>query len=149
MWPPVDPRLFAQSVENLRKSRLRPERDLSVAAPLRAAADELRRSARGLGNVGSAWADLCPPTLVARTRVESLHRATLTIAVDDTAAKYVLDRWLREGGESVFLHACGAAVRRIKLVVGAADPASEPPAKPSPPRKRSAGPSPKRQPKAR
>ncbi len=127
--PPVDPRSFAQAVENLRKSRLSPERDVTVAPLLRAAADEFRRGSRGLGNVGAAWADQCPAELAGSTRIESLHRGVLTVAVDDSAAKFLLDRWLRDGGEQAFIRTCGAPVRGVKLVAGdARDPhAGKPP----------------------
>jgi hypothetical protein len=114
----MNPRALNQSVENLRKSRVRPEREVSIAKAVASVADETRRAAKGLGNAGAAWGEVCPTNLVERTRVESLFRNVLTVTVEDTSTKYVLDRWLRDGGEAQVIRACSAAVRKVKLVVG-------------------------------
>ncbi|MFM9958698.1 MAG: hypothetical protein ACKVZJ_11525 [Phycisphaerales bacterium] len=114
----MDPNSFAQSVANLRKSRLRPEREVVITRDLSAALDTTRRAAKSLGNIGAAWATACPPELLERTNVTALHRNVLTITVDDSATKFVLDRWLRDGGENALIRACGAAVARVKLVSG-------------------------------
>lgn len=136
---PLHPLALSQSIANLRKSRLRPERDMTMSRDLAAVADETRRAAKSLAGVGPAWAQACPPELLERTRVESLHRAVLTIAVDDTSAKYLLDRWLREGGEAALIRLSPAAVRKVKLVVGTGGAPATPPSKskraPSPKRR--------------
>lgn len=116
----MNPRSVSQSIENLRKSRLRKEFDPSIARVVGAVRDETRRNAKGLGNAGGVWAALCPANLVARTRVESLSRNVLTVCVEDSAAKFVLDRWLRDGGQDEFIRACSVPVKRVKLVTGSA-----------------------------
>lgn len=133
----MHPRSLATAIDNLRKSRLRPERDLSIDAALRAVSDDARRTARRLGDAGSAWADTCPPHILSRTLVEGLSRGVLTVIVADAPTRYELDRALREGLESALISRCRAPVHAVRLKLGdvPTDPAETPP--PLPPMKKS------------
>lgn len=117
----MHPLALSQSVANLRKSRLWAERDLSISREIAAVADETRRAAKSALGVGATWAMVCPSELVAHTKVESLQRSLLTVAVDDASARYLLDRWLRGGGEAEVVRASGPAVRKVKLVSARGD----------------------------
>ena len=73
------------------------------------------RPHRQLGQLADVWRRLVPETLHARTALRSLHRGVLTVAVDDSATLYQLDRVLRGGVENEIKQQINGAVRRIKL----------------------------------
>lgn len=112
-------------LESLRARRVRPEPDQSFTSLFRERAVELDRLEKRLGAIAGAWQRLCPPELLPRTSVRSLSRGVLTIGVEDAAARYELDRFLRSGAERTFIRACPTTVRKVKLV--AAAPTDPPP----------------------
>lgn len=102
----------------LRERRAREPGWMRSAA--RAMFDELRaaleRDRRRAGGVSDAWDACCPPALLARTRIVSLRRGTLTIGAPDAATKFELDRALRGGAEAALIRASSAPVRAVKIV---------------------------------
>lgn len=72
-----------------------------------------------LKGIGEVWAELIPPDLLAKTRLERFSRGTLTVTVDSSATLYALDRELRSGLQQQLTEASRpASLNRIKLMVG-------------------------------
>lgn len=117
----MEPRDLIRSIEQLRASRVRPERQVETGPLFRATADEVKKTSRRLGSAGASWAEMCPPDLIGRTAVEGISRGLLTIRVADAASRFQLDRALREGLERELIRRCPVAVRGIRLVVGELD----------------------------
>lgn len=116
----MDPGTFQRAVENLRRSRTRPDRRVDSSELFTAVGAEAGRTARRLGDTGGAWGELCPEAWRDRTSVEGVSRGVLTVRVTDSAARFELDRWLRAGGEDALIRACRTGIRKVKLVAGAA-----------------------------
>lgn len=109
------PRERLASLENLRRWRNRPDRDVSIVQPLNqaaAAVEKLRRAAKGSGE---AWESLVPPRVRQRCQVIQVQRGVMTVRVKDAAARFEVDRWLRGGGEQSLLRLSG--VKRVRLVL--------------------------------
>lgn len=107
----------AQQLDRLRALRVWPDRATPVAAPLKRLESDLSRLARQQGGALHAWASTCPPQWLGRTAVLRLSRGVLTIAADDAATRFELDRWLRAGGEREVVRACPTTIRKVKVVI--------------------------------
>lgn len=107
----------AHDLERLRRSRIAPERDLTLRTPLGFLGQDLKKRARQTGGLGGAWAALVPPDLAAHTTLVSLSRGVLTIKCDDASAKFDLDRWLRTGGEIALVKCAPAGLTKVRLVL--------------------------------
>lgn len=106
----------AQRLEAVRRYRVRTDRDLSMGFLSEQFNRQIKRPYRQLGGVAEIWQRLVPAELAAHTRLVSLARGTLTIAVNSSARLYTLDAMLRRGLESELISTCrGAAVRRVRL----------------------------------
>lgn len=105
-------------VEALREQRVRPEPDLSLGFLADQFKREVARPFKQLGDLAELWNELLPDEVAVGTRLESLQRGVLNVAVDSSARLYEIDRRLREGleRELVTRHK-GAAFRRVKLRV--------------------------------
>ncbi len=77
----------------------------------------LRRDRGRIAGVAEAYLTLCPPALAVRTSLRGLNRGMLTIAADDSSARFNLDRWLRNGGERDIIATSRAAIARVKVIV--------------------------------
>lgn len=107
-------------VESLRERRVRPERDLSLGFLADQFKREIARPFKQLGDLAELWNELLPAEVVSGTRLESLQRGTLSVAVDSSSRMYDLDRRLREGLErDLVTRHKGAAFRKVKLRVDA------------------------------
>ena len=84
-----------------RSTRDRPKpRDTSIGGLVGSLETELRRKADRLGAAAEAWVDLAPKDLLDSTAVEGFRGGILDIAVESAAAKFRIDRALREGLEA-------------------------------------------------
>lgn len=84
-----------------RSTRNRPKpRDTSIGGLVGSLETELRRKADRLGAAAEAWVDLAPKDLLDSTAVEGFRGGILDIAVESAAAKFRIDRALREGLEA-------------------------------------------------
>lgn len=113
--PGLDPRAAEASLGRLRGFRVRGQRDLSLR-DLAGKAREYQRAARNLAGAARAWEAACPPDLLPRTTLVSLHRGVLTVGVDGASTRYGLDRALRAGGLQALRRASSAAIARVKIV---------------------------------
>lgn len=75
-----------------------------------------------LGGVGRLWEELLPAELAGHTRLESLRRGVLKVAVDSSSRLYELDRLLRGGLEQELIRRHRGGVTRVALHVGTVAP---------------------------
>ena len=90
----------AQHVARMRSLRVRPERDNSLGFLAEQFKREVARPFKQLGDLTELWRSLLPEKLADGTRLESLQRGVLTVAVDSSARLYEVDRLLRDGLQS-------------------------------------------------
>ncbi|BAM03582.1 DciA family protein [Phycisphaera mikurensis] len=112
------PRDPEERLQRVRGFRVRPERDESLGFLAAAFQREVARPHKQLAGLVGVWNELVPPAVAGRTRLESLTRGTLSVAVDSSATLDVLDRLLRGGLRVEIIKANrGPALRRIRLRV--------------------------------
>ncbi len=118
--PQNDPKLQQHRLERLRGFRVRPERDLSLGFLVKRFSRDVAGPFKQLEALIEPWRSLVPSALLEHTRLESLRRGTLCVAVGDHSKLYELDMLLRHGLQKELLDAFGKGrVLRIKLRVDA------------------------------
>ncbi len=111
-------RAAAGRVARLREMRVRPEADDSLAFLATQFKHDVARPFKQLGDLAELWRTLVPEAVADGTRLESLQRGILTVAVDSSSRLYEVDRLLREGLQAQLIKAHkGPAMRRVKLRV--------------------------------
>ena len=108
----------ASALERLRGVRVRGDRDTSLSSEIGKQRRTILRTASAVGDLNEAWDAVAPVELRGRAGATGLSRGVLTIEADNQAARYLVDRWLRAGGEALVVARAGAAVRRVKVVAG-------------------------------
>ncbi len=117
----MDPEGTKRHIERLRRHRNRPEADCSLQFMQRAFKNQIEKPYKQLGEIGTLWAAMLPEELVRHTRLVSLTRGQLHVAVSTNTHLYQLDRLLRQGLQDRLISSCrGKAIRRIQLRVDAA-----------------------------
>ncbi|MEM7625912.1 MAG: DciA family protein [Planctomycetota bacterium] len=120
MSPSPEESASREHVEKMRTLRVRPDRDLSLGFLTDQFKREVARPFKQLGDLVELWAELLPKDVADGTRLESLQRGVLSVAVDSSARLYEVDRRLREGLETQLItRHKGGAFRRVKLRVDA------------------------------
>ena len=105
-------------LDRLRRHRNKPEPDLSLGFLPKQFKQQVEKPHKQLGDLAELWQQLVPEALVSHTRLESLNRGVLRVAVDSSARLYELDRLLREGlRDRLIREHNGPAVRRVQLRV--------------------------------
>lgn len=104
-------------LNRLRVLRNRAEPTWSLAAAIESEKRRMARTHRAVGGAARAWAEVIPPGLVVRTQVLRLAGGTLTVRVSDDSARFMLDRWLRSGGQAELARRTPSTLRRVKLVL--------------------------------
>lgn len=107
--------LDRRQLENLRTWRLGAPKDLSLTADLTSLVQGVKRQTTRFAGLGEAWQALCPAHLSAGTTILSLSRGVLSVRAPDAAARFALDRWLRDGGETELIKRCPTLLR-VRLV---------------------------------
>jgi predicted nucleic acid-binding Zn ribbon protein len=103
-------------IENLRRYRNRPERDQSLGFLREQFKRQVERPHKQLAKLVCLWAELVPDDLARHTRLDSLNRGVLRVAVDSSARLYELDRLLRGGLQQQLIRAHpGPAIRKVQL----------------------------------
>ena len=123
-----------EHLDQLRKSRSLPTRDLSLGFLSEQFNREVAKPYQQLGDLAVLWRELVPPALVERSRLIGLSRGVLHVEVDNPAAHFEIDRLLRGGLQKQLIQSHkGPAFRRVSVkVVGrregaATDPKRLPP----------------------
>ncbi len=104
------------SLAKLRRLRVRPEPDLSLAAAVAPLQRELTKRRRSGGAAETAWERAVPGPLRAKATVLSLSRGVLTVRVPDASARFGLDRFLRSGGQDALIGTSPVAIKRVRIV---------------------------------
>jgi hypothetical protein len=112
---PVENHFSIRALEDLRKQHARPMRDLAIAGPMGDLMKQIKAQSRRLSGGGQAWAKVVPPQLLERTTVVSLQSGVLKIKVLDSATKFELERWLKQGGQMQVIREAATTINRIKL----------------------------------
>lgn len=116
--PSDTPPAFDAKLGRLRQWRNRAEPDYSMNFLAGYFKREVEKPHKQLGALGEIWRQLVPAELAEHTRLESLSRGVLRIAVDSSSRLYQLDRLLRAGLEQRIIQAHrGPAFRKILLRV--------------------------------
>ena len=98
------------------QARFRPPREHHAGGSFADLAKRARQAHRQTGSLAALWLERVPPAVARHTSLHGLTRGVLTVAVDDSAALYELDRLLRGGLDHQLIAAhTGPAFRRIKL----------------------------------
>ncbi len=106
-------------LDRLREWRNHAERDVSMDFLKDFLKQEVERPYKQLHEIAEVWEKMVPATVVKNTRLESLARGVLRVAVGSSATLYELDRLLRSGLEREIIRAHkGPAFRKISLRVG-------------------------------
>jgi len=108
-----------QRLEQLRRWKNRPQRDLGLGDLQKQFKREIEKPYKQVGAVVELWEQMLPPELLAHTRLEGLQRGILRVAVNGSSRLYELDRLLRQGLERQLIHARkGTGLRKVKLQLG-------------------------------
>lgn len=94
---------------------MRRERDLSIGGALESLRREAERSRRDESRVERVWGELVPAELRRVTRVVGVSRGVLTVRVRDSSSRFMLDRWLRSGGQQA-LRGAKVSFSRVRVV---------------------------------
>lgn len=78
---------------------------------------DIERSFRRTGGFGKLWSDIVPGELGAASTIQSYARGVLTVAVNDAAAMYEIDRLLRSGLEQQLRERAPSTLKRVKLIL--------------------------------
>ena len=109
---------FAESsIEQLRRHRCRPERNLEISGLVDQFRREAGRARRGAGTFLDAWEAVVPPEIAASTRVRGIRGGVARVGVLDAATSYDLDQRLRNGLLAELRLAFQAPLRRVKLEI--------------------------------
>jgi hypothetical protein len=101
-----------------RSMRNRPTgRHVAIGPAIEALERSLRRNADRLGAAAEAWVDLVPKELLDSTAVEGFRGGVLDISVESPAAKFRIDRALREGLEARLRDRL-ATLRKVRVRAG-------------------------------
>lgn len=109
---------FADSPAALRRLR-KVWADPTIGAAVHDAFDQAKHAHKAVGAAAIAVAQTLPSHLADKVDVVKLSRGVLTLAVPDSATRYVLDRILRMGAETALLKRVPASVKSVRIVVSA------------------------------
>lgn len=112
----MTPRRAQNTIAKLRGHRIRGPRVGLVADQVAALEQDLSRRFKSIGEVAAAWSRLVPAELCRSAELVSMSRGVLTVRVQDAAARYGLDRFLRSGGERELQRQSPVTLKKIKLV---------------------------------
>ncbi len=106
-------------LDRLRGWRNYAEKDVSMDFLKDFLKQEVERPYKQLHQIAEVWEKLVPVEVAKKTKLESLSRGVLRVAVGSSATLYELDRLLRSGLENEIIRAHkGPAFRKISLRVG-------------------------------
>ena len=109
---------FAESsIEQLRRHRCRPERNLEIGGMVDQFRREAGRARRGAGTFLDAWEAVVPSEIAAATRVRGIRGGVARVGVQDAATSYDLDQRLRNGLLAELRLAFRSPLRRVKLEI--------------------------------
>lgn len=103
----------ASSIDRLRRFRVRPTPDRHAGGMIDAVRDELGRRVRSTAGIVDAWRAVVPDELADRTVVGGFRRSVLTIETPDATTRYLVQRWLRGGGQHMLAGCAPGTIRKV------------------------------------
>ncbi len=104
-------------LEQLRKWRTRPERDLSISASIVELRKSLRKSNKQLNSIIEVWDEIVPSQLYQNATPTSLRAGTLFVTVSDSSTAYQLNRLLRASLLRELQKRSSSTLKQIKVKV--------------------------------
>lgn len=84
---------------------------------------QVEKPYRQLGQIAPLWMQLVPAPIQGQTRLDSLTRGVLKVAVADSSTLYQLNRLLKSGLEAELIRQSGrASLGRVQLFLSAPTP---------------------------
>lgn len=115
---PRSPRRDAErELETLRRYRVRPAKNVSIAGDLEREVKALRKTHAASGGLDGAWEELLPGDLRGGARIERLTPAgILRVQAQGRSAAYLVEQWLRGGGLDLLRGRTSAAIKSFRVV---------------------------------
>ena len=109
---------FKEQIDLLRKFRARPARDNSITELVQSFEDRANQARRKLGSFIDVWSQIVPTDLETQSRVVGLNGGVAHVVCKSSAAKFELDRALREGLEQQLRSAYSSTLIKVKVTLG-------------------------------
>lgn len=109
---------FKEQIDLLRKYRSRPERDNSISKLVQSFEDQASQAQRKSGSFIDVWSQFVPADLEKQSRVTVLRGGVAHVVCQSSAAKFELDRALREGLEQELRAAYSSTLTKVKVTLG-------------------------------
>lgn len=107
----------AASIDHLRALRVRATPDLSIGTVIEPLRRDLGKRVKHNSGIIDAWRATVPDSLRARTTVRSFRRGLLTIETPDTSTRFLVQQWLRSGGEGMVAGCAPGTVNKVVVRV--------------------------------
>ena len=65
------------------------------------------------GGMGEAWRTVAPDSFRDKARIVSFQRGVLTIETPDAGVRYLVEQWLRAGGQRMLAGCAPTTIRRV------------------------------------
>lgn len=100
------------SLARLREIRVPRSRDQTLARDLDQLAGDLAKRQRAGSGGDRAW-ETAPDEIRGLGTPAGVSRGVLTIRTADSGSRFLVDRWLRSGGEAQLIRAAKVGIRRV------------------------------------
>lgn len=117
--PDRDLQHAAASINRLRELRVRPAPDRCAARTIDTVRDDLRKRVQATGGIIEAWRTVVPDNLRDRAFLQTFQRGVLMIDTPDASTRYLLQRWLRGGGQRMLAGCSPATIKKIVVRIAA------------------------------
>lgn len=109
---------FKEQIDLLRKFRARPERDNSITELVQTFEDRANQAQRKAGSFVDVWSQIVPTHLETQSRVTGMRGGVAHVVCQSSAAKFELDRALRQGLEQELRMAYSSTLIKVKVTLG-------------------------------
>lgn len=109
---------FKEQIDLLRKFRSRPERDHSISELVQSFEDRANQAQRKSGLFVDVWSQIVPTDLETQSRVVGMRGGVAHVVCQSSAAKFELDRALRQGLEQELRSAYSSTLVKVKVTLG-------------------------------
>lgn len=117
MTRPGARRAAENELETLRRYRVRPAKNISIAGDLEREVKALRKAREASGGLDGAWEELLPGELRGAARIERLTPGgILRIRAHGRSAAYLVEQWLRSGGLDLLRGRTSVAIKVFRVV---------------------------------
>ena len=109
---------FKEQIDLLRKFRSSRDRDISITKLVKSFANQASQAKRKSGSFIDVWSQIVPTDLETQSRVVGLRGGVAHVVCQSSAAKFELDRALREGLEKELRSAYSSTLVKVKVTLG-------------------------------